>query len=82
MLEAAIHGAKVNPRKLFTRMQKADKKFPPKKVEKSHRLQKELGKYERLLDKTAGWDCKILQLATYGFCLSDRPSTLAKEMYE
>lgn len=82
MLEAEMNDVKVNPRKLFTKMKSSDEKFPPKKVEKSVKLQKELGKYEKLLDKTAGWECKQLQLATFGFCLSDRPSVLAKGYYE
>ena len=82
MLEAEMNDVKVNPRKLFTKMKSSDEKFPPKKVKNSVKLQKELGKYEKLLDKTAGWECKQLQLATFGFCLSDRPSVLAKEKYE
>ncbi len=82
MLEAKMFQKRINPRKLFKQMESKDKKFPPNKVEKSVKMQKELGKYEKLLDKTAGWDCRILQLATFGFCLSDRPSELAKEYYE
>ena len=82
MLEAAMHGVSINPRKLFTKMETPDAKFPSKQVVKSLKLQKELGKYEKLYDKTGGWNCKTLQLATFGFCLSNKPSALAKEYYE